>query len=376
MLFGLFGRGKKDPINVELYAQKYPAVRVEKLCKTFRQKRKRGFSRKRDVKLITAVDNLSFTVQRGSVFGLLGPNSSGKTTALQCLGTLTKPDSGTIEFFGIDASKNSMVARNVVGFVLQNAGLDKVLTGREHLDLFADLAHVDKSVKPEVIDAVIETLNLGEFIDLQTRVYSGGVQRRLDLAIALLHRPPILILDEPTVGLDIDSRRVIWNVIRDWRDEGGAVILSSHYLEEVDILCDRVGIMDRGVLIACGTPTELKNGLGGDRISVRLSEFTPPDQAEFALAEMRRRGLVRDGVINRIQHNTLELVVSSDDPGIGGRIVQALKEIDHPKLFSFSQSKPSLDDVFLSATGKSLQDADILGKSGRTEKSMRQESMR
>lgn len=375
MLFG-FGEEKQPSYDVSLLAEEHPPIRVDKLYKTFRQRKKTGFSRISKANVITAIDNLSFTVQRGSVFGLLGPNSSGKTTALQCLATLTKPDSGSIEIFGVNTVSNGLFARNVLGIVLQSAGFDKILTGREHLDLFADLAHLENPEKGQVIDAVVDMLNLGPFIDLQTAVYSGGVQRRLDLAIALLHRPPILLLDEPTVGLDIESRRVIWGVIQSWREEGGAVVLSSHYLEEVDILCDQVGIMDKGLLIANGTPTELKNGLGGDRISVRLAEFTPPDEAETVLNEMRKRNLVRDGIINRLRNNTLEFVVDSDDPGVGGQIIQALKDVGYPKLFSFSQAKPSLDDVFLAATGKNIMDADILGKAGRTERSVRKESMR
>lgn len=376
MLFGLFGGDDDTVYDVAALAEKHPPIRVENLSKTFRQRKKSGFSRISKANLITAVDNLSFTVQRGSVFGLLGPNSSGKTTALQCLATLTKPDSGSIEIFGINTVQNGQFARNVLGIVLQSAGFDKVLTGREHLDLFADLAHLENPEKGKVIDAIVDMLNLGPFIDLQTAVYSGGVQRRLDLAIALLHRPPILLLDEPTVGLDIDSRRIIWGVVQSWRDGGGAVILSSHYLEEVDILCDQVGIMDKGLLIANGTPTELKNGLGGDRISVRLTEFTRPDEAESVLNEIRKRNLIRDGIINRLRNNTLEFVVDSGDPALGGRIVQALRDIGYPKLFSFSQAKPSLDDVFLAATGKTIMDADVVGKSGRSEKSIRKENMR
>lgn len=377
MLFGLFrGKNDRDVIDVAELAERYPPVRVENLYKTFRQKTKKGFSRKSNAKIITAVENLSFTVQRGSVFGLLGPNSSGKTTALQCLATLTKPDSGTIELFGVDISKHEQFARNVFGFVLQNAGFDKILTGREHLDMFGTLAHLENPEKDQIIDALVDMLGLGPYIDLQTAVYSGGVQRRLDVAIALLHRPPILMMDEPTVGLDLESRHVIWSVIQNWRDDGGAVILTSHYLEEVDVLCDQVGIMDKGVLIANGSPTELKNNLGGDRISVRLSEFTPPHEAEAVLSEIRKRHLVRDAVINRLRNNTLEFVVDSGDPSVGGRIVQALKDIGHPRLFSFTQAKPSLDDVFLAATGNSIMDADIVGKTGRTEKSMRKESMR
>lgn len=373
MLFGLFNN-QEVLYDIDELSLKHPAIRVENLRKTFKKKFA-GLKRKKEARFITAVEDVSFTVDRGTIFGLLGPNSCGKTTTMRCMGTITSPDSGSIEYFGVDAVKNDIVARNMIGYVMQSAGLDKTMTGREHLDFFAGLAHVDQSIRQDVIDTVINLLQLEEFIDRLASVYSGGIIRRIDLAIALLHQPPILILDEPTVGLDIESRQIIWETLQHWRDNGGTVFFSSHYLEEVDILSDRVAIMDRGVLIANGSPMELKRGLGGDRVSVRLEEFTSADRAERAFLEIRRRGLASDGVINTLKHNCLEFVVDTGDAAVGGRIVQALKELGHENLFSFSQSKPSLDDVYLAATGRSISDADVLAKSGRSEKSVRQENM-
>lgn len=374
MLFGLFRKEKQTVYDIDELSLKYPAIRVENLRKTFRKKFA-GVKRKKETRFITAIEDLSFTVDRGTIFALLGPNSCGKSTTMRCMGTITSPDSGIIEYYGVDAVKNDLVARNMIGYVMQSAGLDKTLTGREHLNLFAGLAHVDRDIRQNVIDTIIDLLQLDEFIDRLAGVYSGGIARRMDLAIALLHQPPILILDEPTVGLDIESRQIIWQTLRHWRDNGGTVLFSSHYLEEVDILSDRVAIMDRGVLIANGTPMELKSNLGGDRISVRLDEFTPSDSAERAFLELRQRGLVFDGVVNTLKNNSLELVVDADDASVGGRIVQALKEIGHGTLFSFAQSKPSLDDVYLAATGQSITDADILAKSARSERSIRKENM-
>lgn len=375
MLFGLFKQDEQvSSVNIDELSLTYPAIRVEKLRKTFK-KRMSGSKWRGKKTFITAVDDLSFTVQRGTIFALLGPNSCGKTTTMRCMGTLTEPDSGSIEYFGVDALKNDRIARNMIGFVLQSAGLDKSLTGREHLNMFAAIAHVDHSIRGDLIQSLIDLLQLDDFVDRLAKVYSGGIIRRLDLAIALLHRPPILILDEPTVGLDVESRRVIWEVLQHWRDTGGTILLSSHYLEEVDILSDQVAIMDHGVLIAQGTPTELKDGLGGDRISVRLEEFTAADQAERAVSELRRKGLAIDGVVNRLKHNSIELVVDPKDATVGTHVVQALAEIGHDRLFSFAQSKPSLDDVYLAATGQSIMDADSLAKSSRSEKVMQQESM-
>lgn len=372
MLFGFF---RSEPeYNLEELAQHHPAISIQHLRKTFK-KRFKGADKKRQSRTITAVDDLSFSVPRGSIFGLLGPNSSGKTTTLRCMSTLAEPDSGKIEYYGIDAVENAPLARQMVGFVAQSAGLDKVLTGREHLELFAGLAHLDRKSMKRNIDALIDLLKLGDFIDRQSGVYSGGVIRRLDMAIALLHQPAILILDEPTVGLDIETRMVIWDVLRSWREGGGSIVLTSHYLEEVDVLSDEIGIMDKGVLIAKGTPSELKASLGGDRITVKLDEFTSIDRAEFAMQGLRAKGLVQDGVINRLQNNSLELVVDAQSTSIGAEIVQSLREAGFEKLFSFSQSKPSLDDVYLAATGTSLEDADISAKERRNEKEAKKESM-
>lgn len=376
MLFNFnFLYNRAEDLDLEQLAQEHPAVRVTELRKQFKKRVKGKDSKKKENKIITALDGVSFTANRGEVLGLLGPNSSGKTTTLRCISTMCDPDSGTAELFGVDVLKDPYTAREMLGYVAQSAGLDKVLTGREHLDLFASLAHLDRATKRRNIDTLIQVLGLTDFIDRQTGVYSGGVVRRLDMAIALLHQPPILILDEPTVGLDIESRMVIWNVLRHQREQGGTIILTSHYLEEVDVLSDKVVIMDKGVMIAEGTPTDLKNSLGGDRISIRLQEFTTIEQAELACATLRKRGLAQEAIINRLRNNAVELVVDANNARIGGEIVAVLSEIGFEKLFSFSQSKPSLDDVYLAATGQTISDADASAKEKRSDKDVRQEQM-
>lgn len=373
MLFDLFNRS--EVLDLEKLAEQHPAVSVTELRKKFKKRVKGKAGKKKENKIVTALDGLSFTANRGEVLGLLGPNSSGKTTTLRCISTMCEPDSGTVKLFGVDVLKDPYTAREMIGFVAQSAGLDKVLTGREHLELFADLAHLDRPTRRRNIDTLVEVLGLSDFIDRQTGVYSGGVIRRLDMAIALLHQPPILILDEPTVGLDIESRMVIWDVLKHQRDQGGTIILTSHYLEEVDVLSDKVVIMDKGVMIAEGTTTELKNSLGGDRITIRLQEFTTIEQAELACATLRNRNLAQEAIINRLRNNAVELVVDANNARVGGEIVSALGDIGFKKLFSFSQSKPSLDDVYLAATGQTISDADATAKEQRTEKAMRQESM-
>jgi len=347
---------------------------VENLRKTFKRQTKSG--RKRTETLITAVDGISFRVNRGEIYGLLGPNSSGKTTTLRCLSTLCAPTSGKISFYGLDVVDKPHFARGMIGFVAQNAGLDKVLTGREHLELFAGLAHLSKEETSEAIEEAIEVLGLGDYIDRLTSVYSGGIIRRLDLAICLLNRPPILILDEPTVGLDVESRNVIWSVLKRLRASGTSVIFTSHYLEEVDLLSDRVAIMEKGVVLAEGTPSQLKDALGGDRVSIRLHEFTEFTDAQRAANELRKRGLATEAIVNTLRMNSIELVVDPSHAAIGTDIVAALRELGHGRLFSFAQSKPSLDDVYLASTGRSIADADSAAKDKRDAKSMRKELMK
>lgn len=370
----LFKRQRE--IDISVLSEQYPAIRVTNLQKQFKKRVKGPGSKKKENRIITALDGVSFTAHRGQIFGLLGPNSSGKTTALRCMATLCQPDAGSVHFYGIDVLKNQYTARQMLGFVAQSAGLDKTLTGREHLELFASLAHLERGERRQMIDMLIDVLGLGDFIDRLTAVYSGGVIRRLDMAIALLHRPPILILDEPTVGLDIESRQVIWQVLQHLRAEGATIVLTSHYLEEVDVLSDEVAIMDNGVMLAQGPPTKLKDSLGGDRISIRINEFTESDEAQMACNILKKKGLAREALINRMRNNTIELVVDPGNARIGGEIVAALSDNGFEKLFSFSQSKPSLDDVYLAATGRSIADADQFARQTRTEKSMRQETMR
>eukprot|EP00171_Calliarthron_tuberculosum_P004065 IDg4065t1 len=378
MLFGMFRRNA-DPRDLKLdlieLSAMHPAVEVKGLHKTFKRQTKRVGQRGKEELLIRALDGISFQVARGETLGLLGPNSSGKTTTLRCLATLCAPDSGAIRFYGRDVLEDPRLAREMLGFVSQGDGLDKVLTGREHLEMFGGLAHLPRVERRAAIEELIDVFDLSAFIDRQTAVYSGGVKRRLDLAICLLHRPPILILDEPTVGLDVESRNVIWRVLKQLRDSGAAIILTSHYLEEVDLLSDRVAIMEQGVVLAEGTPTELKNALGGDRVTVRLTEFTELADAQRAADELRKRGLVRECQVNQLRSNSIELVVDPRKSTIGTEIVQALGEIGHDRLFSFAQSKPSLDDVYLAATGRSIADADAAAKKFRDSKMMRKESM-
>jgi ABC-2 type transport system ATP-binding protein len=207
---------------------------------------------------VEAVKDISLSVEPGEIFGLLGPNGAGKTTTIRCLCTLTKPDAGKVEVSGISVIDQPRAARQRLGYVAQEVALDKVLTGRELLQLQAALYHLPKAVAKKRIEEVIDILGLGDYADKKTGTYSGGLRRRIDLAAGLLHQPDVLVLDEPTVGLDIESRVVVWDLLRKLREAGTTVLITSHYLEEIDVLADRVAIIDKGVVIAEGTPSQLK----------------------------------------------------------------------------------------------------------------------
>jgi ABC-2 type transport system ATP-binding protein len=212
------------------------------------------------------------------------------------------------------------------------------------------------------------------YADQKTGTYSGGLRKRLDLAAGLLHQPQVLVLDEPTVGLDIESRRVIWNFLRQLRDNGTTILMTSHYLEEIDALANRVAIIAQGKVIAEGTPAELKDRVGGDRITVRIREFAPLEEAEKVKEMLQTIPSVQDVLINTAQGNSLNLVVAPQSEVLS-TIQQVLKEVGLPT-FGIAQARPSLDDVYLAATGQTLVDADIAASSLRDPKAERKQNMR
>lgn len=337
-----------------------PAVTIEKLQKRYGS--------------VEAVKDVSLQIEPGEIFGLLGPNGAGKTTTLRCLCTLTEPDAGKIEVSGISALDDPRSARQHLGYVAQEVAIDKVLTGRELLQLQAALYHLPKAIAQTRIDLVIQRLGLENYIDKKSGTYSGGIRKRLDLAAGLLHQPDVLVLDEPTVGLDIESRVAVWNFLRQIRDEGTTVLLTSHYLEEVDALADRVAIIDQGVVIAAGTPSALKDQVGGDRITLRIREFSPLNEAERAKQLLESLPTVQEVIINSAQGNSLNLVVQPQSDALM-TVQQALQAAGLPT-FGIAQSRPSLDDVYLAATGRTLLDAEIAAAGSRDEKAERKKSMR
>ncbi len=336
------------------------AVLVEHLKKSYGQK--------------IAVRDVSFQVETGQIFGLLGPNGAGKTTTLRTLCTLTTPDAGRVEVAGISVLDYPRKARQLLGYVAQEVALDKVLTGREMLELHAALYHLPAQVAKTKIDEALTLLGLVEYADQKTGSYSGGLKKRLDLATGLLHQPQVLVLDEPTVGLDIESRVVVWDFLRQIRAAGTTVLLTSHYLEEVDALADRVAIIDQGVVIAEGAPSQLKDNLGGDRITLRLREFTPLGEAQQAQAKLQNLEVVQEIIINSAQGNSLNLVVKAQSDALI-QVQQVIQQEGLP-IFGIAQSRPSLDDVYLAATGKTLMDAEIAAIANRDPKAEKKENMR
>jgi ABC-2 type transport system ATP-binding protein len=323
---------------------------------------------------VEAVKDVSFQIQPGEIFGLLGPNGAGKTTTLRALCTLTTPDAGKIEVSGVSVVEQPRLARQRLGYVAQEVAIDKVLTGRELLQLQAALYHLPGAILKQRIDTMLNLLGLQEYADKKTGTYSGGIRKRLDLAAGLLHSPDVLVLDEPTVGLDIESRFIVWDFLRKLREAGTTVLITSHYLEEVDALADRVAIIDRGVVIAAGTPSQLKDQVGGDRITLRIREFSPVDEAEKAKTLLTSLPFVQEVIINSAQGNSLNLVVTPQNDALIN-IQQTLNTAGLPT-FGIAQSRPSLDDVYLAATGRTLMDAELAAVGSRDVKAEKKQSMR
>ena len=322
---------------------------------------------------VTALAGLDLDVPDGCLYGLLGPNGAGKTTTLRILATLLAPDAGRVCIDGIDALQDPRAVRQRLGYVAQEVAIDKILTGRELLQLQGDLFHLSKPLRDARIDDLIDRLAMQGWIDRRCGTYSGGMRRRLDLAAGLLHRPKLLVLDEPTVGLDIESRSAIWDLLRQLVREGTGVLLSSHYLEEVEALADRMAIIDAGRVIAEGTPDGLKQRLGGDRVTLRIREFSDAAEAERVSALLQPLDGVQQVVINRAQGYSLNLVIDGDP------VVETMRRClasEGLPVFALAQSRPSLDDVYLQATGRTLMDAELAVAGQRDIKQERRQSMR
>jgi ABC-2 type transport system ATP-binding protein len=293
---------------------------------------------------IHAVAGIDLDVETGEIYGFLGPNGAGKSTTVHVLTTLLPPTSGSARVGGFDVVKEGPAVRKAIGAALQEAALDPLLTGREHLKLQLALHGIPRNERPARTDELLERVGLRLAADRKVGGYSGGMKRRLDLALALAHRPRILFLDEPTTGLDPQSRSALWDeVIRLKRDEGVTVFLTTQYLEEADLLADRVGIIDHGRIVAEGTPASLKAEIGRPTV-----EALPADGTETAALE---------GVLGRfgeLQPSTAGIAVRLDGRGDLAEVVRALDSADL-RVADLHLHAPTLDDVFLAKTGRSLE---------------------
>ena len=292
-----------------------------------------------------AVDSVSFTVKKGEIFGLLGPNGAGKTTTIKMLVTLLKPSSGEAKVAGYDVVKQPNMVRKNIGIVFQEPTLDLELTAKENLDFHARLYGLNKKRREERIKEVLKLVDLYDKANLQVKKFSGGMQRRLEIARGLLHFPKVLFLDEPTLGLDAQTRRKIWDYIIEMKErEDVTIILTTHYIEEADKLCDRVAIIDKGKIIALDDPENLKKMVGEDVVSLTVNDSGRLID-ELALEEIRKIVKIED---------RLELSVVKGETMIP-RIVEIAQKVG-VEVKSVSLRKPTLEDVFIHLTGREIRE--------------------
>lgn len=314
------------------------AIEVKGLAKKFN-----GFA---------AVDGINFEIKEGEIFGLLGPNGAGKTTTISMLSTILKPTSGSATINGFNLATQQNDVRMSIGIVFQDPSLDDELTGRENLDFHGRLYGVNSKERKEKIKAVLELVELEEKADSQVKTYSGGMKRRLELARGLIHMPKILFLDEPTIGLDPQTRRKLWEYIKRINSEKGTtMILTTHYMEEADFLCNRIAIVDKGKIIASNTPEKLKQVLGGDVITLEASE---PESLKKVVGKMAG--------INEVTIFGDKLNVTANN---GSTVLPRIIKVAHDNgvsIRSATLKSPSLEDVFIHYTGRAIREEEADSK--------------
>jgi ABC-2 type transport system ATP-binding protein len=297
---------------------------------------------------LQALAGIDLEVDRGTVFGLLGPNGAGKTTAVRILATVLLPDAGRAEVLGFDVVRSPEEVRLRIGLAGQYAAVDANLTGRENLTLIGKLAQVEPSrIGPRAAE-LLENFELTDAADRPVRTYSGGMRRRLDVAASLVQKPPVLFLDEPTTGLDLQSRQELWRTIRDLVGEGTTVILTTQYLEEADQLADRLVVIDHGSIIAEGTASHLKEQLGGTVIELSMQQESEVGKAASIVQPIAGAAPEVAGKVLRVP-----------SPDGSHLLAQMLRQLDDQGVLptTVSLREPSLDDVFLALTGHGAEDA-------------------
>lgn len=301
-----------------------------------------------------ALKGVDISVRTGTVLGLLGPNGAGKTTAVRILTTLLNPDEGEVNVAGVDVLRHPEQARRVIGLSGQYAAVDEILTGRENLLMFGQLYRLPKKIAAARAHELLEQFGLSHAGDRMLKTYSGGMRRRLDLAASLIVAPPVLVLDEPTTGLDPRSRSDMWRVIENLVSDGTTVLLTTQYLEEADRLADEIVVIDHGLVIAQGTADQLKTQLGGERLDISVSERTDLAAAEQSLVRLADRWGVMDPDVH-VERHTRRLTVQY--PAGASGLAVAVRGLDEEglELKDFSLRRPTLDDVFLQLTGHAAE---------------------
>lgn len=310
-------------------------IEVEGLTKVFNK----GF---------VAVDHVSFSVKEGEIFGFLGPNGAGKTTTINMLTTILKPTEGKASVLGYDVVKQASMVRKVIGVVPQEYTADEDLTGYENIMLCADLYGIPRDIAKKRAIELLELVELMPFKDKKVETYSGGMRRRLELACGLVNTPRVLFLDEPTLGLDVQTRVAIWDYIKRLKEEYGITLfMTTHYMEEADALCDRIAIIDHGNIIAIGSPSELKGGLGGDIITICIKENA--DVGELIRSVDNVKDVKKENGSYRIKAESGEVTAPL--------VIEVLRKKGYT-ITKLSLVKPTLNDVYLEYTGKSIRDVE------------------
>ena len=300
---------------------------------------------------VLAVDSISFTVEEGEIFGFLGPNGAGKSTTINMLTTLLKPTSGSAKVSGLDVSEQQDEVRKVIGLVPQDLTVDDELTGRENMYLMADLYNVPRDEAKRDIEELLHVVDLEDAADRRVKTYSGGMRKRLELAEGLIHHPHILFLDEPTLGLDVQTRSAIWAYIKNLKAKHNiTVFLTTHYLEEADGLCDRIGIIDHGKIISLDTPTKLKNVVGGDVIELKVNGDKDVSDIIREIPDVTSVKKEDESYRVKATNGEAALPIVLKSVWDSGLIVSGA-----------TLHRPSLDQAFLEYTGRSLRDEESSG---------------
>ncbi|MCQ5362350.1 MAG: ATP-binding cassette domain-containing protein [Candidatus Methanomethylicia archaeon] len=299
-------------------------------------------------KSLVAVDHISFRVKSGEIFGFLGPNGAGKTTTISMLITVLRPTEGTASVLGYDLVRQANDVRKVIGVVPQEYTADEDLTGYENIMLCADLYGIPREIAKKRALELLEMVELTQFKDKRVETYSGGMRRRLELACGLINRPKVLFLDEPTLGLDVQTRTATWNYIHKLKEEYGMTIfMTTHYLEEADALCDRIAIIDKGRIVSIGTPRELKDSLGGDIITISIKESV--DVSELIRGVAHVKDVKKENGSYRIKAEFGEVTAPL--------IIEALRKGGYT-VTRLSLTEPTLNEVYLECTGRTLRDSE------------------